>query len=187
MLNEREFRERGGGVSQNLRSPIGPYEKRAVRSPDAQLPSPLPSTLRVGRLIGSSSTARQYNISITEALPAEANVCQLGGPSSPISAQPTSNTSHLRTSESRWILNFFSTESAKSRDASKTASGVSWDSASCARQGSAMRLIRPTDLDDANIIQVGGPYCEAPQTKSRRIAGSRRLSIPMCNADSASP
>jgi len=137
-LNEREFLERGG-VSQDAWPSLWPYEKRAVRSPDAQLPSPLPSTLRVGRLIGSSSTARQYNISITEALPAEANVCQLGGPSSPISAQPTSNTSHLRTSESRWILNFFSTESAKSRDGSKTASGVSWDSASCARQGSAMR------------------------------------------------
>lgn len=32
--------------------------------------------------------------------------------------------SHLRTSESPWLLNFFSTESAKRGDASKTASGL---------------------------------------------------------------
>ena len=79
-LNEREFLERGE-VSQKVWPSLRPYENRAVRSPDAQLPGPLPPTLRVGRLMGSSSTARQYNINVTEA-----NACKrvdLHHPSAP--------------------------------------------------------------------------------------------------------
>jgi hypothetical protein len=128
-LNEGEFPERGG-VSQNVWPSLRIYEDRAVRSPDAQLPGPLSSTRHVGRLMGSSSTAKQYNISVTEALPAEANVCQLGGAPSPISAQPTSGLSHLSTPETRGILKFFSTGSERHAHAWQTSSGLGQTDAS---------------------------------------------------------
>ena len=146
-MNKRELLERGG-FSQNVWPSLQPYENRAVRSPDAQLPGPLPSTLHVGRLMGSSSTARQYNINVTESLPAEPNVCQLSGPPSPISAQPTSGLSHLRTPETRGILKFFSTGSERHAHAWQTSSGLSQTDAS---SGGSVREGRQ-DVIRGNVV-----------------------------------
>jgi hypothetical protein len=53
--SQREFREKGC-VSNGMPLSLRPYGRKAVRSSDAQLFSPLPSTLRFDRLTGSSST-----------------------------------------------------------------------------------------------------------------------------------
>ena len=106
-LNEREFLERGG-VSQDVWPSIRPYEKTAVRSPDAQFPGPLPSTLHVGRLMGSSSTARQYNIAITCKCKQLLEQC-----CNPAKSQTTSRLSHRHTRENRRLLKFFSTATGR--------------------------------------------------------------------------
>jgi len=169
-LNERGSLARGG-VSQNMRPPLRPCENRAVRSRDAQLPGPLCSTLHVGRLMGSSSTARQYNINVTEALLAVANACQLGGPPSPISAQPTSGLSHLRTPEPRGILKFFSTGVERHAHTWQTSSGLSQNAHSSGgnvRQAGAG--CDSTQCGCRHIVYHGQMRCSASPPKEELAA-----------------
>jgi len=119
-LNQREFRE-SGDVSRKGWPSLRPNNNKAVRSSDARLPSSLPSTPCLGRLTECSHTARQYNINVTEA-----NVCQLGGHPAPISAQPTSGLSHLRTPEPRGLLRFFSTGVGRLAPARQTLVRTQW-------------------------------------------------------------